>query len=109
MAKLYRKKYPIPMPQGAKIVVRRGSKFAQWTDGYGTLKTAPLSDDGKKIMHEAGCWYARFTDAEGVRRRISTDCNDMQAAQKVLADLIAKVEKIKSVIITPAEAQTAEH
>ena len=65
MATIYRKVYPVPMPEGAEIIMRRGQRLARWTDGNGNVKTAPLSADGKKIMHEAGCWYARYTDADG--------------------------------------------
>ena len=109
MATIYRKVYPVPMPEGAEIVVRRGQRVARWTDGNGNVKAAPLSADGTKIMHEAGCWYARYRDADGIDRRVSTDCNDEQAARKVLADLLAEVEKVKAGIMTAIEVQTSKH
>jgi len=109
MATLYQKTYPIPMPTGAEIIVRRGERLARWTDGNGNVKTAPLSGNGKKIMHEAGCWYARYRDAEGRDCRTSTGCQDKQTAAQVLADLLAGLEKVKAGIITPSEAKVAEH
>lgn len=109
MATIYRKTYPIPMPPGAEIVTRRGQRLARWTDGNGNEKTAPVTAGGKKILHEAGCWYARYKDADGIARRISTGCNDEQAARRVLSDLRADVEKVRSGILTPAESHAAGH
>ena len=83
MATIYRKVYPVPLPDGAEIIQRRGQRVARWTDGNGNAKSAPLSADGTKVMHEAGCWYARYRDADGVDRRVSTNCNDEQAARQV--------------------------
>jgi integrase len=109
MATLYRKIYPVPMPDGAEVIVRRGQRLARWADGNGNVKTAPLSANGKKIMHEADAWYARYRDADGVDRRVSTNCHDERAAHKVLADLLAEVEKVRSGILTPQESQAARH
>ena len=109
MATLYRKIYPVSMPEGAEILVRRGQRLARWTDGNGNVKTAPLSANGKKIMHEADAWYARYRTADGVERRVSTGCRDRQAAAKVLSDLLAEVEKVRSGILTREESQAARH
>jgi len=107
MATIYRKVYPVPMPPGAEFLLRGGQRLARWTDGKGNVKTAPLAQDGKKILHEAGPWYARYTDANGVERRASTGCRDEQAARKVLADLLAEVEKVRSGILSPGEAKAS--
>lgn len=109
MATIYRKVYPVPMPEGSEIITRRGVRLARWVDGNGNTKTAPLSAHGTKIMHEAGCWYARYKDADGIDRRVSTGCRDEQAARKVLADLLAEAEKVRSGILTPQESQAARH
>ena len=109
MATIYRKVYPVPMPDGAEVISRRGERLARWIDGNGNVKTAPLAERGKKIMHEAGCWYARYRDAGGIDRRVSTNCHDEQAARKVLSDLLAEVEKVRSGILTPQESQAARH
>jgi len=109
MATIYRKMYPMPMPKGAEIISSRGQKLARWTDGNGNVKTATLAVAGGKIMHEAGCWYARYTDADGINRRVSTGCHDEQAARKVLSNLTAEVEKVRSGILTPQESQAARY
>lgn len=109
MATLYRKSYPIPMPAGAEVIVRRGQKVARWRDGQGREQIAPLAEDGKRIMYVADCWYARYRDDQGVERRVSTGCRDQQAATKVLAEILAGVEKIKSGLITRTEAKICAH
>ncbi len=109
MATIYRKVYPVPMPDGAEIITRRGQRLARWIDGNGNEKTAPLAAGGKKIMHEAGCWYARYRDADGIDRRVSTNCHDEKAARKVLSDLLAEVEKVRSGILTPEESSAGRH
>ena len=109
MATVYRKTYPVPMPNGAEIIIRRGRQIARWTDKRGNVKTAPLARDGNKIMHISEAWYARYNDADGIDRRVSTGCRDENAARKVLSDILADVEKITAGIITPNEAATARH
>jgi len=109
MATIYRKIYPVPMPPNAEIIKRRGRRVARWVDGNGNVKTARVSRNGKKVIHEAGCWYARYRDAGGRPCRVSTGCADEQAARKVLSDLLADVEKVKAGIVTPTEAKVAEH
>ena len=109
MATIYRKKYPVPLPAGAEIITRRGKRLARWTDKRGNVKTAPLARGGKRIMHVSDAWYARYIDADGIDRRVSTGCRDENAARKVLSDILADVEKITAGIITSTEADTAKH
>ena len=109
MATLYRKMYPVEMPAGAEIVTRRGKAVAQWTDRRGKVKSAPVAADGKRIMHEADVWYLRYRAADGVERRVSTGCRDQQAAGRVMADLLADVEKVRSGILSPEESQAVRH
>ncbi|MBI1367095.1 MAG: tyrosine-type recombinase/integrase [Planctomycetes bacterium] len=108
MATIYKKKYPIPMPQGAEVVVRNGRRFARWTNAKNQTRTADVLDDGR-IEFVSDCWYMRYRDAEGVMRRGSTGCRDKQAAQKKLADVLADVEKVHAGIITSQEKQIAAH
>lgn len=109
MATLYRKTYPVDMPEGAEIITRRGRRVAQWTDRRGNVKTAPLAADGKRIMYETDVWYLRYRDADGIERRVSTGCRDQQAAGQVMADLLAQMEKVRSGILTPEESQASAH
>ena len=109
MATLYKKTYPMDMPDGAEIITRRGKPMVRWTDGRGNVKTAPLHDDGERMMYVSDVWYARYVDADGRERRVSTGCRDEQAAQKVLSDIQTELEKVRSGLLTPAEMETAGH
>lgn len=109
MANLYKKTYPVPMPEVAEIVQRRGKPRVRWTDKRGNTKTAPLADDGQRMMYVSEVWYARYKDINGHERRISTGCRDEQAARKKLADILAEKEKLRVGFITPRQVETAEH
>jgi hypothetical protein len=108
MATLYKKTYPIDMPEGAEIITRRGKQVVRWTDGRGNVKTAPLHEDGRRMMYVSDVWYARYVDPDGRERRVSTGCRDEQAAQKVLGDILAELEKIRAGLITAKQVETAE-
>ncbi len=108
MATIYRKKYPIPMPEGSEVLVRRGKRLARWHSGKGQARTAEVLDDGR-VQFVSDCWYARYRDADGVDRRVSTGCRDEQTARKVLADLLSEAEKVKTGILTPNEKAIAAH
>lgn len=108
MAGLYKKKYPIQMPEGAEVIERNGRRFARWTNGHNQTLTAEVLDDGR-VHFVSDVWYMRYRDAEGIRRRESTRCRDKQAAQKVLSDILANVEKVRAGIITAQENQIAAH
>jgi len=108
MAALYKKKYPIQMPEGAEVIERNGRRFARWNNGHNQTLTAEVLDDGR-VQFVSDVWYMRYRDAEGIRRRESTRCRDKQAAQKVLSDILANVEKVRAGIITAQENQIAAH
>lgn len=108
MASIYKKKYPIPMPEGAEIIIRNGRKLARWTNAKHQIRTAEVLEDGR-IQFVSDCWYMRYRDADGIMRRESTGCREKQAAQKKLADVVADVEKVQTGILTSQEKQIASH
>ena len=108
MAAIYKKKYPIPMPDGAEIINRRGKKMARWTNGKGQERIAEVLDDGR-IQFVSDCWYARYTNAAGKMRRKSTGCRDKRAAEKKLADILADVEKVKAGVMSQNEMAAVGH
>ena len=109
MAIVYRKTHTKPLPAGAELFTRRGKKLARWTDGHSRTQTAELSDDGQSVVVKSGIWYARYRDANGVEKRVSTGCRDEQAASQVLADLLSEAEKVRSGILTPDESHAARY
>ena len=91
MATIYREKYRRPIPEGAEIGMFRGKKVARWTDGGGQTMVGELENDGKRVVFQYENWFARFRDADGVMRRVTTGCRDQQAARQVLANIISEV------------------
>ena len=106
MATVYKKKYPIPMPDGAEIITRRGKRLARWQSGKGQVRTAEVLADGR-VQFVSDCWYMRYRDASGRMRRESTGCRERQAAEKVLADILTKVEKVKAGVKSHGEMTAA--
>jgi len=107
MANIYKKKYPMAMPDGAEIVERQSRRIARWATSRGQLRTAEVLADGR-VQFVSDCWYIRYRDAEGKMQRRSTGCRGKQAARQVLADAVAEVERVKSGIITIAEKKIAD-
>jgi len=108
MATVYKKMYPIPMPDGAEISTRHGKKVAKWESGKGQVRTAEVLD-GNRVMFVSDCWYVRYRDADGVMRRETTGCRDKQAAEKFLADLLARVDKVKGGVMSVEELSVGDH
>ncbi|NOX54529.1 MAG: site-specific integrase [Planctomycetes bacterium] len=108
MAAVYKKKYPIPMPDDAEIIDRRGKKLARWTNGKGQERTAEVLDDGR-VQFVSDYWYIRYTDASGKMRRQSTGCRDKRTAEKVLADILSNVEKVKAGVMSQSEVAAVGH
>lgn len=106
MASIYKKKYPIPIPNGAEIITRQGKKLARWKNGKGQLRTAKLLDK-KRIQFISDCWYIRYNDVDGKMRRVTTGCRDKQSAQKMLADILSEIEKVKAGVMSQEEMVTA--
>jgi integrase len=107
-----------PLPEGAQLVtravVRKKKKvrrrFAIWTDAGGKKRQAPVTaGDKPRIRVKAGTYSAQYRDGAGVVRRVSTGCKSADAARAVLADLVARAEKVRAGIVTAAEAAVADY
>ena len=113
MATVYKKKYPIPMPDGAEIITRRGKRLARWQSGKGQVRTAEVLADGR-VQFVSDCWYIRYRDSAGRMRRESTGCRDRQAAEKVLEKnpandmraLRTRLDRIYSAFVTVRKGDT---
>ncbi len=112
MGTVYRKMFTKPMPAGAKPIVRKGERFAEWRDAKGKRRTAPMTigkDGTDRIVITAKTYTAKYRDGEGIVREKATGCRDEQAARSRLTDLEKRAEKVKGLILTPAEDRTIDH
>ncbi len=110
MATIFKKTYTHPLPAEAEIIQRRGKQIARWKDGRGNtqMEETTIGRDGKlRIVQKSPVYTARFRAADGVVKFITTGCREKQAAEKVLADLLGREEKIKSGILSSDESQIA--
>ncbi len=104
MGTVYKETFTKPLPTGAKIIVRKGQRLAQWQDAKGKTRTVPLTAAGDRIAVEAGTYTAKYRDGSGIVRKITTGCRDKTAAESVLAELERRAEKVKGRILTADEA-----
>ena len=101
-----------PLPPGAEFITRKGVRLARWRDGKGKIRTAPVTterDGTERIREESSTYFARHRDGNGVVVETPTGCRDESAARQVLADLERRAERVRSGLLTSAEARIAEH
>jgi len=87
MGTVYRKTVTKPLPAGAKIIVRKGERFAQWQDAKKKTRTAPATtgqDGADRIVVTARTFMAKYRDGSGIVREVATGCRDETAARRCL-------------------------
>jgi integrase len=109
MGAVYKETFTKPLPAGAKIIVRKGQRLAQWHDAKGKTRTAPLTAAGDRIAVEAGTYTAKYRDGAGIVRKVTTGCRDKTAAESVLAKLEHRAELVKGEVLTGAEDAIIDH
>ncbi len=112
MGSVLRKSYTKPVPPGAEIITRKGERLARWRDSRGKVRTAPLTtgqDGTTRIRAESGTFFARYRDGNGIVVEEPTGCRSEDAARQVLAELERKAERVRSGLLSPAEARASEH
>ncbi|NUQ66179.1 MAG: hypothetical protein HUU20_27260 [Pirellulales bacterium] len=109
MGAVYKETYTKPIPAGARIIVRKGKRLAEWKDAKGKTRTAPLTAAGNRIIVEAGTYTAKYRDGGGIVRKVSTGCRDKTAAESVLADLEKRADKARSGLRSTAEDAVIDH
>lgn len=112
MGAVYKKTVTRPLPKGAELFTKQGQQFARWRPARGRARTARVTtgkDGSLRIVDEARTFTAKFRDGEGIVREVSTGCRDEDAARSVLSKLERRAELVRSEVISPAEAATADH
>lgn len=95
------------LPADAEISVQAGKRIAKWSRKGGKPKTAAVTPDGR-IRVESTTWFVKYRDGAGRLVVAPTGCRDKAAARQVLADLERKSQRVRSGLMTKAEAATAE-
>lgn len=112
MGTVFKKTATKPLPAGAKIIVRKGQRLAEWTDAKKKRRTAPVTtgkDGTDRIVVTTRTYTAKYRDGSGVVREVATGCRDESAARSVLTDLEKRAEKVKGGILTAAEDRMIDH
>jgi len=112
MGTVYRKTATKPLPVGAKLIVRKGERFAEWTDAKKKRRTAPVTvgkDGTDRIVITARTYTAKYRDGAGIVREVATGCRDEAAARSVLTELEKRAERVRGGLLTDAEANAIDH
>ncbi len=112
MGTVYRKTATKPLPAGAKLIVRKGERFAEWKPAKGKTRTAPVTtgnDGTERVVVTARTYTAKFRDGSGIVREVATGCRDESAARSVLGDLERRAELVKAKVLTVSEDAIADH
>ena len=89
----------IPMPNGA--TVKNG--IVTWTV-KGKTRTGKITKNGK-VTVQVDTWTAQYTDENGEVRRVSTKTKNRSIAERILANYVAEVERIRGGIMTREELE----
>ncbi len=106
MGAVFKKTATKPLPAGAKIIVRKGQRLAEWKDAKGKTRTAPLTvgkDGTDRLVITARTYTAKFRDGSGIVQTVATGCRDESAARSILGKLERRAELVKGEVITAAE------
>jgi integrase len=111
MARVFRQKFTVAIPNGAELLtVGRGKaahKLARWTDAQGRRQEARVTDSGRAVK-ESETYFAEYRDGSGMLRRVATGCRNREAACAKLAELVRRSERVRMGIQSEAEAEVAD-
>ena len=112
MGTVFKKTATKPLPQGAKIIVRKGQRFAEWKPAKGKTRTAPLTvgqDGSDRIVITTATYTAKYRDGNGRVREVATGCRDEGAARSLLTEMERRAERVKGKLLTNDEANAIDH
>ncbi len=112
MGTVFKKTFTKSLSAGAKIIIRKGQRFAEWTDTKGKRRTAPVTvgkDGTDRIVITARTYTAKFRDSSGIVKEVATGCRDESAARSILGKLERRAELVKGEVLTAAEDAVVDH
>ncbi|MFC1635847.1 tyrosine-type recombinase/integrase [Planctomycetota bacterium] len=95
MARIFRHTYTKLLPKGAEVFTRKGKRYARFKDAKGKTTTAPLSQDGMKIIRETTKWYIEYKNADDIIKRVA-GFTDRKATEQRAAELEKEAERVRS-------------
>ncbi len=112
MGTVFKKSATKPLPAGAKIIVRKGQRLAEWIDTKQKRRTAPVTlgkDGSERIVITARTYTAKYRDGSGIVQETATGCRDESAARSILGKLERRAELVKGEVLTAAEDAIVDH
>ncbi len=112
MGSVFKKTVTKALPRTAKIIVRKGQRFAEWLDAKQKRRTAPVTvgkDGADRIIITARTYTAKFRDGSGLVQEVATGCRDESAARSLLTELERRAVRVKGRILTVAEDRMIDH
>ena len=112
MGTVFKKTATKPLPAGAKIIVRKGQRLAEWVDAKEKRRTAPVTtgrDGTDRIVITTRTYTAKYRDGSGIVQEVATGCRDESAARSILAKMERRSELVKGEVLTAAEDAVIDH
>ena len=109
MGTVFKKTTTRPVPAGAEIVEKAGTRVARWRV-RGKLRSAPLTagaDGQPRITTRAATYTAKYRDHTGAVVERATGCRDEQAARQMLAGWEREVEQIRAGTLDAKQLDTS--
>jgi integrase len=104
---VYKKTDRKPLPPGAQIFTRKGDRYARWTDKRGRSRTAPLAEDGSRVLIERPAYYIDHEGADG-RRVTVKGYTDKEASEQLAARLQKDAERMRMGLAPRADLARAQ-
>jgi len=102
--RIFRRSYTKPIPDGSRILRRRGGKVAQWTS-RGKVQEAKLTTAGDRILCSSRSWFIEFEDSAKITHTIKA--LDLEEPTRVLSEKIKKLLGYQSISEAPDVALLA--
>lgn len=92
---VFKPTYPCPIPDGVKIHKHNGRKYINIKDHNGRKVEAFLTEDNKRYLKPQRNWAGRYKDYHGIRRTV-TLCQEREASQAALNELVKNIELLRA-------------
>jgi integrase len=100
------------VPPTAELTSKKGKRVARWRNAKGEWQTAEVftNQSGQLRMRvQSSKYVAKYRDASGEIREVSTGCRSKAAALRKLAELERHEELIRSGVLTSAEGRVGQY